>query len=79
MALTQETLNYLKIPSLLQYLPKRLFSLLYDFEADVMYIDFYNPPQNAEDSELTDDNIIIRYNATDEIVGLTILHASKQR
>lgn len=45
--LTQETLNYLKFPSLLKYLPKRPFSLLYDSEADVMYIDFYNPPQNA--------------------------------
>ena len=76
-SLTKETLNYLKFPSLLKDLPKRPFSLLYDSEADVMYIDFYNPPQNAEDSELTDDDIVIRYIATDEIIGLTILHASR--
>ena len=32
---------------------------------------------HATDSELTDDDVIIRYEK-DEIIGLTILHASKR-
>ncbi len=76
MALTQETLNYLNFVPVLKTLPKRTFQLLYDHEADVLYIDFYNPPKSSEDTELTDDDIVIRYGERDEIVGFTILHAS---
>jgi uncharacterized protein YuzE len=54
------------------------FLLLYDSEADVLYIDFYSPPKSASDSELTDSDIVIRYDDNDEIVGLTILNASKR-
>lgn len=50
---------------------------LYDNEADVMYIDF-KKPNNADDSELTEDNVIIRYEK-DEVVGITILNASKRK
>jgi len=32
-------------------------------------------PSCATDSELTDDDVIIRYEGT-EVVGLTVLHAS---
>jgi uncharacterized protein YuzE len=32
----------------------------------------------ADDSELTDDDVIIRYQ-DDEVVGFTVLHASKWR
>jgi uncharacterized protein YuzE len=46
----------------------------YDAEADVLYISF-KKPSRATDSELTDDDIIVRYE-NDEIVGLTILHTS---
>jgi uncharacterized protein YuzE len=46
----------------------------YDAEADVLYINF-KKPSHASDSELTDDDVIIRYEG-DIIVGLTILHAS---
>ena len=45
----------------------------YDREADVLYINF-KKPSYATDSELTDDDVIIRYDG-DEVVGLTILHA----
>jgi uncharacterized protein YuzE len=48
----------------------------YDSEADVLYINF-KKPSHATDSELTDDDVIIRYEG-DDIVGLTILHASKR-
>ena len=78
MALTQETLSYLKFIPLLQELPKRPFSLLYDAEADVLYIDFYNPPKSSDDTELTDDDLVIRYGEGDEVVGLTVLNASSR-
>lgn len=75
---TKETLDYLKFVPLVKDLPKRSFLLLFDPEADVLYIDFYNPPKSSEDSELTDDDIVIRYGDTDEVVGLTVLHTSKR-
>jgi len=46
----------------------------YDSEADVLYINF-KKPAIATDSELTNDDIIIRYEG-EEIIGLTLLHAS---
>lgn len=49
----------------------------YDEEADIMYLNF-KKPSHADDSELTDDDIIIRYEKG-EIVGITILHASKRK
>ncbi len=49
-------------------------SIDYDREADVLYINFKKPAV-ATDSELTDDDVIIRYEG-DEIIGMTILHAS---
>ncbi|HEX9742928.1 MAG TPA: DUF2283 domain-containing protein, partial [Nitrospiraceae bacterium] len=48
----------------------------YDKEADTLYINF-KKPSVATDSELTDDDVIIRYEGK-EVVGLTILHASKR-
>ena len=68
----------MNITPVLQNLPKRPFSLLFDPEADVLYIDFYSLPKSSEDSELTEDDIVIRYDKQDEIVGLTILNASKR-
>jgi uncharacterized protein YuzE len=46
----------------------------YDQEADVLYINF-RKSSVATDSELTDDDVIIRY-AGDDVIGVTILHAS---
>ena len=48
----------------------------YDAEADVLYISF-KKPSRATNSELTDDDIIIRYE-DDEVIGLTILHATQR-
>lgn len=48
----------------------------YDPEADVLYINF-KKPAHATDSEMRDDDVIERYDG-DEIVGLTILHASQR-
>jgi len=48
----------------------------YDKEADVLYLNF-KKPSHADDSELTGDDIIIRYEKG-EVVGITILNASKR-
>lgn len=48
----------------------------YDREADVLYLSF-TPENVADDSELTDDDVILRY-AGDELIGITIPHASKR-
>jgi len=49
----------------------------YDKEADVLYISF-SPGTPSDDSELTDNDIIIRYKNR-RIVGLTVLHFSERR
>lgn len=47
----------------------------YDSETDVLYINF-DPPQPADDSDITDEGVIIRLR-DNHIVGLTILNAAK--
>jgi uncharacterized protein YuzE len=68
--------DYLKLISTVKQSPEGYLWSSYDAEADVLYINF-KKPSHATDSELTDDDIIIRYEG-DSIVGLTILHASKR-
>ncbi len=46
----------------------------YDEEADVLYFNF-KKPSHADDSELTDDDVIIRYE-NGEVIGITVLNAS---
>lgn len=48
----------------------------YDREADVLYVGFRRP-QEATDSELLDNRVLIRYRGED-VVGVTILDASKR-
>jgi uncharacterized protein YuzE len=45
----------------------------YDAEADVLYLNF-KKPSHADETELTDDDILIRYEKG-EVVGVTVLHA----
>jgi len=54
--------------------PYHLMWLSYDAEADTLYVNF-KKPSRATDSELTDDDVILRYEG-DVVVGVTILHAS---
>jgi uncharacterized protein YuzE len=56
--------------------PQRVLWLSYDQEADTLYVNF-RKPSHATDSDLTDDDVIVRYEK-DEIIGLTILHASRR-
>jgi uncharacterized protein YuzE len=64
------------VPRLLE-IPHRRIWMTYDEEADVLYINF-KKPSHADDSELTDDDIIVRYEK-EQIVGITILNASKRK
>ncbi|MGB9714813.1 MAG: DUF2283 domain-containing protein [Thermodesulfovibrionales bacterium] len=64
------------VPKLLT-LPFNRIWYSYDEEADVLYLNF-KKPSHADDSELTDDDIIIRYEKG-EVVWITILHASKRK
>ena len=61
------------IPLLLDF-PTRKFSVDYDRDADVLYISF-DRPQNATDSEMTDDGFLLRYRG-EQLIGVTILDAS---
>lgn len=68
--------RYLDVaPAVLQS-PHRFLWSTYDEQADVLYINFKKPAV-ATDSELTDDDVIIRYEG-DEVIGLTVLHYSKR-
>lgn len=64
------------VPELLEVPYSRIWTS-YDKEADVLYINF-KKPSHADDSELTDDDIIIRYEKG-EIIGITILNAGRRR
>jgi len=64
------------VPHLLDTAHKKIW-VDYDQEADVLYINF-KKPAHAEDSELTDNDVIVRYESG-QVVGMTFLHASKRR
>lgn len=66
--------NYLKLLPHVKQSPQGSVWISYDKEADTLYIN-YRKPSHATDSEITDDDVIVRYDG-DEIVGYTILHAS---
>ena len=66
--------DYLHLVSAVKQAPDGYLWSTYDAEADVLYVNF-KKPSHATDSELTDDDVIIRYE-DDVVVGLTILHAS---
>lgn len=67
----RKTLTF--VPDLLEVLYSRIWTF-YDKEADVLYINF-KKPSHADDSELTEDDLVIRYEKG-EVVGVTILNAS---
>jgi len=66
--------QYLKIIPAVRHAPQGYLWSSYDAEADVLYINF-KKPSHTTDSELTDDDVIIRYEG-DSIIGLTILSES---
>jgi uncharacterized protein YuzE len=68
--------EYLKIVPAVRNSPHQYLWSSYDAEADVLYINFQKP-SHATDSELTDDDVVVRYE-NETVVGLTVLHASKR-
>jgi uncharacterized protein YuzE len=69
-----EIQEYLKLLPRVKQAPEGSVWLSYDQEADTLYVN-YKKPSFATDSELTEDDVIVRY-AGDEVVGFTVLHAS---
>lgn len=63
------------VPQVLQFEQENIW-LSYDKEADVLYVNF-KKPSHADDSELLDNDVIVRYEQ-DEVVGLTVMNASKK-
>ena len=63
------------IPSIKQ-IPEHALWISYDSDADTLYINF-KKPSLATDSEMTDDDIIVRYDG-ELVIGMTVLHASKR-
>jgi len=57
-------------------IPHKKIWIDYDEEADVLYVSF-KKPSHADDSELTEDNVIVR-REKGEVVGMTFLNASKR-
>lgn len=68
--------EYLKLVPAVNRAPHHSVWLTYDTEADTLYVNF-KKPSYATDSEMTDDDVIIRYEGKD-IIGFTVLHASKR-
>jgi len=69
--------NILDITPQLLSIPYKHIWCSYDEEADVLYLNF-KKPSCADDSMLTDDDVIIRYE-NGEVIGITVLHASKRK
>jgi len=63
------------VPHLLGISHKKIW-VDYDEEADVLYVNFKRPSR-ADDSELTDDDVIIR-REKGEVVGMTFLNAARR-
>lgn len=63
------------VPQALQLHQKNIW-LSYDEEADVLYLNF-KKPSHADDTELLDNDVLVRYEGED-VVGITIMNASKK-
>lgn len=71
-----EIREYLKLLPAVKKSPEGTLWLTYDQDADVLYVNF-RKPSLATDSQLTDEDVIVRYEG-EEIVGFTVLHASNR-
>ena len=67
--------RYVHLIPAVKHSPQHYLWSSYDAEADVLYVNF-KKPSHADDSELTDDDVIIRYEQG-QVIGLTILNASQ--
>jgi len=75
MAVTQTPIKeYLELTQILPRLGETSFWLNYDAEGDVLYLHFRWPVQEATESFVTDDDVVMRY-VGEDLIGLTILNA----
>ena len=65
------------MPNLIR-LPDRKAWIDYDEQADVLYISLRRPQRATDTKFLADKGILLRYRAKD-LVGVTVLDASKPR
>lgn len=68
--------DYINLIPVIRQSPKYYLWSSYDSEADVLYINF-KKPSHATDSELLDNDVILRYE-NEQLIGITILHASQR-
>ena len=68
--------RYVHLIPAVKHSPQHYLWSSYDAEADVLDVNF-KKPSHADDSELTDDDVIIRYEQG-QVIGLTILNASQR-
>lgn len=68
--------EYVKLIPAVNRSPHHAVWMTYDAEADTLYVNF-KKPSHATDSEMTDDDVIVRYEG-EEVIGFTILHAGKR-
>jgi uncharacterized protein YuzE len=73
-----ENLNdFLRLLPAVRHSPNGRLQVSYDEGGDVLYVHFGRQLRSATDSDVTGDDIIVRYDG-DEIIGITILHASQR-
>ncbi len=61
------------MPALQQHDHVRLH---YDSAGDILYVNFADEP--TDDSDMTDDDILIRYDSRGQVIGYTIFDVSKR-
>jgi len=66
------------LPTLVSTLGQNKIFLHYDDGADVLYVNFNDKPVEADDSELTDDGLIIRYR-DGKVIGVTMMNAQNKK
>jgi hypothetical protein len=79
MAVPAELIRYEDFLPLLPRLnasPTHSVWLSFDSEGDTLSVNF-TKPSLADDSELTDDDVIVRYRGA-EVIGYTVLHVSRR-
>ena len=68
--------EYLRLVPAVKNTPQHALWLSYDQTADTLYVNF-KKPSRATDSELTEEDVIVRYEGS-EVIGFTVLHASQR-
>ena len=68
----------LALAGLVGRLPARKLWLDYDPDADVLYVSLKRPQKATETVDLEDEGVLLRYR-DDELVGITVLDASRER